>query len=270
MFFNTTVHAGNFDELPLLAAFFTAHADVVRFASFQLQAETGRGVLRGRADAISNRSVAQHLQRGAGTSLRFNVLLAGHDDCNRSAVMLVINGRPYDAFDVATFIARFMRETADTPIARGTPAKALRSLLAAASSRPGLAWATLRWAAAFAWKARRDLFAARGRVHKLTFFTHNFMDACQLDAQRIDACVFMAITQDGPLSMCAYNAQRDRYLLRPLHIGEGLWQPLAAPAAGVQGFPIQWLKGRARADALRARRGGVSPNRPASEVSSAA
>jgi len=44
-------------------------------------------------------------------------------------------------------------------------------------------------------------------VHKLTFFTHNFMDAQQLDAARIGACVFMAMTQHGPISMCAYNAQ---------------------------------------------------------------
>ena len=43
MFFNTTVHAGNFADVPMLTAFFTAHAEVVRFGSFQLQADTGRG-----------------------------------------------------------------------------------------------------------------------------------------------------------------------------------------------------------------------------------
>ena len=98
VFFNTTVHRGNFDDVPMLAAFFKANADVVRFASFQLQAETGRGVLGARADAISNDSVAAQLQRGVGAPLRFNVLLAGHSQCNRSAVMLVINGRAFDAF----------------------------------------------------------------------------------------------------------------------------------------------------------------------------
>ena len=83
------------------------------------------------------------------------------------------------------------------------------------------------------------------------------MDACALDAERIDACVFMAITQDGPLSMCAYNAQRDHYLLRPLRTAQGTWQPLRADHAAVSGavptFPIRWLKGRPRAAALRAR-----------------
>ena len=84
MFFNTTVHAGNFADVPMLTAFFAAHADVMRFGSFQLQADTGRGGLRARAGAITHDSVAEHLQRGAGTLFRFNVLMVGHGDCNRS------------------------------------------------------------------------------------------------------------------------------------------------------------------------------------------
>ena len=48
MVFNTTVHADNFADVPMLTAFFTAHAEVVRFGSFQLQADTGRGVFGAR------------------------------------------------------------------------------------------------------------------------------------------------------------------------------------------------------------------------------
>jgi hypothetical protein len=263
VFFNTTVHAGNLDDVPMLAAFFVAHADVVRFASFQLQADTGRGVLGARAEQIDNDSVARRLRRGAGVEdLRFNVLAAGHHECNRSAVMLVANGRAHDAFADSAFVQRFMRETAHLRIDRATPWQALRSLFAAALARPGLTVAALRWALALAWRMRGDLAAARGRVHKLTLFTHNFMDACALNAERIDACVFMAITQDGPLSMCAYNAQRDAYLLRPLQTTQGTWQPLRnglgtlvpAGSDGVTAFPIKWLKGRSRAAALQARR----------------
>ncbi len=251
VFFNTTVHDGNFDDVSGLAAFFVAHADVVRFASFQLQAETGRGVLGARTEVIDNHSVAARLQQGAGTALRFNVLQAGHSDCNRSAVLLAINGRAYDAFDDAAFVSRFMRDTAHLRIDRGTPWRAFRSLLGAALRRPALSLAALRWAARFAWKARRDLLAARGRVHKLTFFTHNFMDACSLQRERIDACVFMAITHEGPISMCAYNAQRDRWLLQPLATAAGVWQPLRGSAV----IPLKLLKGRAREAALRAREG---------------
>jgi hypothetical protein len=262
VFFNTSVHAGNFDDVPMLAAFFVAHAEVVRLASFQLQADTGRGVLGARGERIHNDSVARYLRQGAGVpELRFNVLAAGHHECNRSAVLLVANGRAHDAFADSNFVQRFMRATARRPIERGTPARALRSLLAAALTRPAVAAAALRWALALAWRLRRDLWAARGRVHKLTLFTHSFMDACALDAERIDACVFMAVTQDGPLSMCAYNAQRDAYLLRPLPVPGGVWQPLrpglqalaTAGHDGVATFPIKWLKGRTRAAALHAR-----------------
>jgi hypothetical protein len=260
--FNTSVHAGNIADVPMLTAFFVAQADAVRFASFQLQADTGRGVLRGRDDGIDNARMARLMRQGSGVAeLSFNVLAAGHHDCNRTAVLLVANGRAHDAFADAGFVQRFMRETAHLPIARGTPLRSLRSLLAAGLSRPSLSWAALRWALAMAWRMRRDLVAARGRVHKLTLFTHNFMDACGLDAERIEACVFMAITQDGPLSMCAYNAQRDEYLLRPLPTAQGTWQPLrggpAGPAA-VTTFPIKWLKGRPLVRARAARAGATA------------
>ena len=260
VFFNTTVHAGNVDEVPMLAAFFVAHADVVRFASFQLQAETGRGVLGARWDLISNDSIAQRLQQGAGTRMNFNVLGAGHHDCNRSAVLLVASGRAHDAFADAPFIQRFMRETANVQLDRGTPWRSLRSLARACLARPALALASVRWALALMWRLRRSLVASRGRVHKLTLFTHNFMDACQLDADRVKACVFMAMTQDGPLSMCAFNAQRDAYLLRPLQTAQGTWQPLRAAPDATPGVPIRWLKGRPRAAALRERANSVSPD----------
>ncbi len=276
VFFNTSVHAGNLDDVPMLTAFFVAQADVVRFASFQLQAETGRGVLGGRDDQISNQSVTQRLREGSGVeALKFNVLAAGHHDCNRSAVLLVAKGRAHDAFADSSFVQRFMRETAQARIDRGTPWRAARSLLAAAFARPALVLTTARWLLATAWRMRGDVVAARGRVHKLTLFTHNFMDACTLQADRIDACVFMAITQDGPLSMCAYNAQRDAYLLRPLQTAQGTWQPLRpgvasghasghAPAAAIATFPIKWLKGKSRAAAAPQRAAAVpAPQRTA-------
>ena len=254
VFFNTTVHAANANDVAMLAAFFKAQADVVRFVSFQLQAETGRGVLGARAAAITNDSVAAQLCAGVGTPLHFNTLLAGHHDCNRSAVVLVINGRAYDAFEDEAFIQRFMQATALLRIDRGTQWRAARSLVKAALSRPALTLASLRWVGAFAWQARYDLIKARGRVHKLTLFTHNFMDACGLNRERIDACVFMAVTQHGPMSMCAYNARRDNYLLQPLFTSKGEWQPLGAPQAESQPQPIKFLKGRAREVWLQARR----------------
>ena len=96
----------------------------------------------------------------------------------------------------------------------------------------GLARHTLRtlWQSRGQWVAQGLRVPA---VRKISFFTHNFMDACGLDSERIDACVFMAATVDGPMAMCAYNAERDRYLLKPIRLSSGqMWQPMAvAPDA---------------------------------------
>ncbi|MDQ2779183.1 MAG: DUF547 domain-containing protein [Pseudomonadota bacterium] len=77
VFFTTTVHAGIFAGLPMLAAFIVQQAPAVRFASFQLQTETGRGVLSARDDRIDDDCVGQRLRQGAGApELKFNVLAA--------------------------------------------------------------------------------------------------------------------------------------------------------------------------------------------------
>ncbi len=257
VFFNTTVHTENVDDVPMLARFFVDNAHGVDFASFQLQADTGRGVQGGRSGVISNDSIAALLSQGAGTPLSFNAMLTGHAQCNRSAVMLVANGRAHDAFVDTTFVTRFMRETVGLAIERGTAWRGAMSLVRAALARPRLALAAMRWMTAFAWRVRTDLVAARGRVRKLTFFTHNFMDAQALERERIDACVFMAMTQHGPISMCAYNSRRDHYLLQPITTSQGVWQPLAGRRSegNVAVFPIKFLKGRPRASALAARAG---------------
>ena len=119
------------------------------------------------------------------------------------------------------------------------------------------------------WQARGQWAAGRLRwpgVRKISFFTHSFMDACALQAERIDACVFMAATVDGPMSMCAYNAERDRLLLQPIRLANGqTWQPLAlAPQSdGSIRFPLKWLKGRSREAAIAQRHAAPGAPRPA-------
>ena len=77
---------------------------------------------------------------------------------------------------------------------------------------------------------RRDLIAAR-RLSTLSFIIHNFMDACSLERERIEACVFKTATADGPISMCMHNAKRDDYILKPIAVdtenGRRYWQPLS-------------------------------------------
>jgi hypothetical protein len=84
---------------------------------------------------------------------------------------------------------------------------------------------------------RRDLIASRGRAHKLSFFVQNFMDAQALEPERIHACSFMVMTGNGPISMCAHNARRDEFILRPVPIeteeGRRIWNPLSGASLPV-------------------------------------
>ena len=245
----------------MLAAFFAAHADIVRTASFQMQADTGRGVLGTRGEAVSMPAVIENLRTGVGAPLTFDTFLFGHPRCNRYAAALVINGKAYDAFFDPAFAVDFMRRTAKIRIDRATKRRSFEALVRAALGSPRLAIGAAWWIGRLLWRAKWDLLHARGRVGKVSFFVHDFMDACRLEGERLDACVFMAATHEGPMSMCAYNAQRDAFLLSPLRTAEGTWDPLAgrrgfegggSPAAS---YPIKWLKGRSRQEVLRARVG---------------
>ena len=42
------------------------------------------------------------------------------------------------------------------------------------------------------------------------------MDKDNLDSERIEACSFMVMTKEGPVSMCKHNANRDNYILQPI------------------------------------------------------
>ena len=239
VFFNTTVHDGNLHELPMLAAYFVSRADRVRMASLQLQADTGRGVFGARGSAVTVEGVIARVHKGIGAPLSFDAFLLGHPDCNRYSAALVVGGRVHDALADAAFVTEFMRRTAEARIDRATPFAGALSLLRATLGAPGLALRGAAWLARLLWHAKWDLLRARGKVHKLSFFLHNFMDARGLDPARVESCVFMAATEHGPMSMCAYNARREELLPAP-------------GAGGAKVFRVKWLKGRARALAAAA------------------
>jgi len=252
VYFNTTVHSGNFGELPALARFFARHSDAVSFASFQLQAETGRGVLGRRAALITPDSVAAQISAGAGAPLRFDVFDIGHARCNRFAMGLVANGRVHDLLDEPEFIRWALAETAHLRFGRARDLGALKPLLAWALGRPLALARCLGWLARKAWRMKADLLASRGAAHKLSFFIHNFMDACNLEQERVEACTFMVATADGPVSMCAHNARRDHYLLRPTPVRGGYWDPVSGRTLGEQAVhPLRLTRKNARGRARR-------------------
>jgi 7,8-dihydro-6-hydroxymethylpterin dimethyltransferase len=258
--FNTTVFAGNMHEVPAVARFFVQHNDVVRFASFQLGADTGRGTLPGRDPVVvTQASVCQAIEQGAGIALNFDALHGGHRSCNRYALLLSIGQHHFDALQDTALAQRVMHETADVELVRGQSLSGAWAMAHAVLRHRHLAAGVAKHAARMLWQARGQWFS-QGRIvpplRKISFFTHNFMDACDLDAERVDACVFMAATAEGPMSMCQYNAERERILLKPIVLASGeTWQPLAVSpdANGEIKIPLKWLKGKPREAALRER-----------------
>jgi hypothetical protein len=260
--FNTTVYDGNLHEVPLLAKFFLRMSDVVGFASFQLQADTGRGVLRHRGPGLTMEAVAKAISTGVGAGLSFGFPATGHARCNAYALALVANGRAYDPRGRNRFPLRAFAESTHVHVARNDWPRTVRALVAWAMGHPTVLLSGALWATGKLWQMRRDLVAARGHVRKLSFFIHDFMDGARLERDRIEACAFMVATADGPLPMCLMNAKRDAVLLEPLRLaGEAdapYWDPLtgrmtrALPQGG-RGFslPRRWLKGRAKAAAKR-------------------
>jgi hypothetical protein len=251
--FNTTVHEGNFEEVPELVRFFRAQAGRVRTVSFQAQAMTGRGVHEKKIEITLDAIVSQ-IEKGAGTAINFESSLVGHALCNRYGLCFEAGGRLYDALDDADFIARLQSATAHIVLDRGERRKVARKFLAWLAANPRHWASVVRWSAVKAWQMRTGLAVGCGRVETLSFLVHGFMDAGALDHERIDACVFKTMTAEGPVSMCLHNAKRDSFILQPIRVqtpqGVRLWQPLGEAA---QRTGLKRAKGRARQEFFKQR-----------------
>ncbi len=210
--FNTTTSPTNFHEIPALCQFFVRHADVVRFASFQVGADMGRGTERERV-TVNPVTVMQSIRDGVGANLNFDAASTGHAKCNGYAYGLIINNQVYDFFNDPIFVRDILASSANLKVNRADKGGVLKTVLSYFGTHPAMFWGVLWRFAKLVWGARRDFVAARGKVGKISFFVHNFMDSAQLEKERCDACSFMVMTPEGPMSMCVHNAKRDDYLL---------------------------------------------------------
>lgn len=234
--FNTTVHRENFAELPKLVKFFTGNADVVGLASFQLQAETGRGEWRSRDAVISQKTVQEKLERGVGKTLPWGVVQVGHSDCHSYMPTLVTNGKVYPLATDIHFFSDFLQDFQGIAWDRLSGfTHVAGSFLSSVLKKPR--W----WPRLIAYLGTQlhdmgtDIVRSGARVHKLTFFVQNFMDAEHLEQDRIDGCSFMVMTADGPVSMCKHNANRDEFILKPIAV-------TASDGSTVQFEPLKWAK----------------------------
>ena len=213
--FNTTVHAGNLDEIPGLARFFLRNSDVVGMASFQVHAITGRGEWRDRAPSVTPDAVAERIRRAVALpSLAWDTALVGHPACNRGTMLVTVGDDVADLLTDRALYERFLEEFRHVSFDRREVKATARRVLAAALRSPFWLSRGGMFLLRKLWAVRRGLLR-RGRVGKMTFFIHNFMDAGHLDAERIRNCSFMVMTEEGPVSMCEHNARRDDYILKP-------------------------------------------------------
>lgn len=229
--FNTTCFKENFHEIPDLVRFFRENSDVVRFISFQLQADTGRGELEKRDVVITIDTIREQISKGVGKELNWDPLHLGHPDCHSFAYCFSVNGNMYDMVFEEKYLAEALEDFKHVFFDRrqGTLCNIL-PFLRVLAKKPKWIYRVLRYAFLQIRLMGADLFAARGRVNRLSFFIHNFMDADSLDQERVEACSFMVMTHEGPVSMCAHNAKRDEYILAPFEVegeeGSYIWNPL--------------------------------------------
>ncbi len=217
--FNTTVHKENFSELPQLIQFFSENADVVGLTSFQLQADTGRGEWRTRDIIISKETVQAQIETGLKKSLPWGVVQVGHTDCHSYMPSLVANDNLYPLIDNVDFFSDFVRDFPSVPWDRRAPlATIIKPFLWSLLKQPRWWPKVINYTFRHLRLMSADLVKARGRAHKLTIFVQNFMDAKHLDSDRVDACSFMVMTAEGPVSMCKHNANRDEFILKPIDI----------------------------------------------------
>ncbi|MGR3344393.1 MAG: radical SAM protein [Paracoccaceae bacterium] len=261
--FNTTVFDGNCDELGALAMFFRDHADDITLASFQLQADTGRGVLRQRQDALTVDSLMAALETGIGASLDFDTAAVGHAECTRYCSLLVAGDRAVSALGNRALFEDILAALADTEQHIGAYLDVRNAARQVALRRPLLALRVLRHGLWLIWCLRGGLWSSKGKVHRMAVMIHSFMDAEQLERDRCETCVFMVATNDGPLSMCVHNARRDHHIFAPVKIsaknGDSWWDAATGKKTSAPGqhsfgeIPFKLLKGRMRAEALAMR-----------------
>ena len=223
-----------------LVRFFTHHADMIGLVSFNLQAGTGRGKWGSRSNLINQFSWRAQVDAGTQTALPWGVVQVGHGDCHSYMPTLVVDGRAHAAFRDSQFFGDLLRDFGSVDADRhSSPAALVGRYLLALARRPRWWPRMLSYGLVLLKAMGGGLLRARGRVYKLTVFIQNFMDAENLDEDRLHACSFMVITADGPVPMCEHNTHRDDYILKPLDVPQ--------PNGRVEHYePLVWTESNRR------------------------
>ncbi|MCA1610939.1 MAG: radical SAM protein [Acidobacteria bacterium] len=235
--FNTTVHAGNLEEVPSLVRFFLRHSDVVGMASFQVHAVTGRGDWRERSVHVTPDAVAERVREAVGLrALAWDTALVGHPRCHQATMLATVGEEVADVLTDRPLYERFLEEFRHVPFDRRDVRVTARQVILRAFADPFWIARGGAFLIGKLWSVRKALWR-RERIGKMTFFIHNFMDAAALDPERLRNCSFMVMTDDGPVSMCEHNARREEFIRKPVSLGhhagaERFFDPVTGRIAG--------------------------------------
>jgi 7,8-dihydro-6-hydroxymethylpterin dimethyltransferase len=216
--FNTTLFGGNVHEVPALTRWFRDRAGTIGMASFQMQAATGRGVLRARDHrTLTKLYVRELIEEGLGTQLSWETVLHGHPDCHNIAYTLSTEGLTVDFFDDPELNADFLHDFGPVEMDRTRPVESVLKLMKyALAEKPGWYLRSAKWLGRKALAFGPSLIKAkleRRHAGKISFFIQNFQDDDDLDPARIHNCSFHVITDRGGISMCEHNARRDEFIV---------------------------------------------------------
>jgi hypothetical protein len=133
--------------------------------------------------------------------------------CNRCGICLAVNGNLYDVLDEPRLVKLIHAATPHIAWLRNRPRTTVGLFLRWLARHPSYLFPAGRWGLRKLWSFKKDLLCAGGRIHALAFLVHGFMDADELDCERVQSCAFKTMTATGPVCMCVYNAGRKEYIL---------------------------------------------------------
>lgn len=214
--FSTTVCDENISEIPTILSFIKQNVDVVTFATFQMQADTGRGVKGKRVDElITFENIVQKIEQGLQGRLSWENVLIGHPKCHRIAYALIADNEVIDLFDDPELIKKVLASDTGTlrVLESGSGWAFLKQISGMVRKHPDLFGVVSKFLLRKIKRHWRALLRCRFQIRKLTIFCQNFMDAENLDMERIHHCSFKVATADGAISMCLHNSIRDEFIL---------------------------------------------------------
>ncbi|MEX0282699.1 MAG: radical SAM protein [Arenibacterium sp.] len=218
--FNTSVFDGNLSEVPALCQFFQVQAKHLALVSFQMQAETGRGTQTPRSKGLTKAALEAQIGKGFGIAFPSKIGI-GHSECSGYDHLLIAGNKAVSVLSDTRLVKRIIHTLDKLDKEERPVANSRRNAYKVPMHDPGVILHLFKAMLGVLWQLRSGFWASRGRLSHMSVVIHSFMDAKALVSERCASCVFKVATSEGLVSMCVYNAERDKHLFAPVPIKDG-------------------------------------------------